>query len=178
MKKTVKFLILSILCAICLGCFTACGGVEFKINFVVDGEIYATVRTGGNEVVKMPDNPAKDDYAFDGWFWDKDTWEKPFTANSLLDAPLSSDMNVYAKWTFTGEIIPPEPEEPEPASGEPGRHPGAHHQSDWMAAADHRQQAIRFRGQRPWPAAGRKGGGDEASAGRLSGLCERGRGVC
>ena len=28
-----------------------------------------------------------------------DVWEKPFTANSLLDTPLSSDMSVYAKWS-------------------------------------------------------------------------------
>ena len=46
----------------------------------------------------MPENPTKDDYDFDGWYWDKDSWQTPFTANSLLDAPLSSDMNVYCKW--------------------------------------------------------------------------------
>ena len=100
-----------------LGLF-ACGGVEFKINFIVDGEVYAVVNTNGAETVKMPDNPEKEDYAFDGWFWDKDIWQKPFTANSILDAPLSPDINVYAKWTFTGEITPPEPE-PTPETPKP-----------------------------------------------------------
>ena len=95
MKKFWAILVLSLVCAIG---FTACSGVEFKINFVVDNGVYATVNTNGGETIKMPENPTKEDYTFDGWFWDKDVWEKPFTANSLLDAPLSSDMSVYAKF--------------------------------------------------------------------------------
>ena len=84
---------------------TACGKVEFKVNFVVDGAVYATIDTNGDEVIKMPTNPTKDGYTFDGWYWDKDTWQQPFTANSLLDAPLSSDMSVYAK--FVSNEVPP-----------------------------------------------------------------------
>ena len=101
MKKKVLSILITILAlCMCMFTFTACGGnVEFKINFVVEGEVYATVNTSGTEVIKMPENPTKEDYNFDGWFWDKDVWEKPFTANSLLDAPLSSDMSVYAKFT-------------------------------------------------------------------------------
>ena len=97
MKKFLFTPILALLMVFCTIGFVACG-VEFKINFIVDGEIYATVNTNGAETIKMPDNPTKEDYTFDGWYWDKDTWEKPFTANSLLDAPLSSDMSVYAKF--------------------------------------------------------------------------------
>lgn len=97
MKKLIAILILSLVCVFCAVGFSGCG-VEFKINFVVDGEVYATVNTNGGETIKLPDNPEKEDDIFDGWYWDKDTWEKPFTANSLLDAPLSSDMSVYAKW--------------------------------------------------------------------------------
>ena len=98
MKKILFTLLFAVMFTAFTIVFAACGGVEFKINFVVDGEIYATVKTGGAETIKMPDNPTKDDYSFDGWFWDKDTWTKPFTANSLLDAPLSSDMSIYAKF--------------------------------------------------------------------------------
>ncbi len=78
--------------------FVACGKVEFKVNFVVDDEIYATINTNGEEVIKMPTDPTKEGYIFDGWYWDNNDWQNPFTANSLLDAPLSSDMSVYAKW--------------------------------------------------------------------------------
>lgn len=96
MKKILKAQLFVIL-LFCIFAFSACGAVDFKINFIVDGEIYTTVNTSGGETIKMPDNPTKDGFTFDGWFWDKDVWEKPFTANSLLDAPLSSDMRVYAK---------------------------------------------------------------------------------
>lgn len=79
---------------------TACGDVECKVDFIIDDEIYATVNTRGNETIKMPTDPQKDGYIFNGWYWDKDVWQKPFTANSLLDAPLSSDMKVYAKFSL------------------------------------------------------------------------------
>ena len=95
----------------------ACGGaVQFKLNFIVDGEVYATIDTSGNESIKLPENPTKEGEVFDGWYWDKDTWQKPFTANSLLDAPLSSDMNVYAKWKAmdSGEQETEEPSTPVP----------------------------------------------------------------
>ena len=79
---------------------TACGGKvnNFKLSFKVDSEVYQTITTTGNESIKIPENPTKEGYIFDGWFWDKDVWSKPFTANSLLDAPISSDMSVYAKF--------------------------------------------------------------------------------
>ena len=99
MKKRFVNLIAAIVAIFCgLFAFSACSKVEFKVNFVVDGAVYATLNTNGEEIIKMPENPTKDDYDFDGWYWDKDVWQKPFTANSLLDAPLSSDMNVYCKW--------------------------------------------------------------------------------
>jgi len=82
--------------------FTACGSsnVEFKINFMVNEEVYDTIKTSGNTTISMPENPTKNGYLFDGWYWDKDVWAEPFTANSLLDAPLSSDMSVYAKFIY------------------------------------------------------------------------------
>ena len=70
-----------------------------QLHFIVNDEIYATIETNGNEVIKLPNNPAKDGYKFDGWYWDNNLWNRPFTANSLLDEPLSSDMSVYAKFT-------------------------------------------------------------------------------
>lgn len=99
MKKRFMGIIAAIVAIFCgLFALSACDKVEFKVNFLVDGAVYATLNTNGEEIIKMPENPTKDDYDFDGWYWDKDTWQTPFTANSLLDAPLSSDMNVYCKW--------------------------------------------------------------------------------
>lgn len=101
MKKRFFTLILTLTAMLmCIFGLTACGDkeVSFKLNFVVDNEIYATIDTSGDEVIVFPENPTKETHTFDGWFWDKDVWNKPFTANSLLDAPLSSDMSVYAKF--------------------------------------------------------------------------------
>ena len=97
-KKFLTFILTITAMLTCIFGLTACNKVEFKVNFIVDGEIYSTLNTNGEEIIKMPENPTKEGYTFDGWFWDKDTWQTPFTANSLLDAPLSSDMSVYCKW--------------------------------------------------------------------------------
>ena len=100
MKKRVLTLFLILVATIsgALSIFASCG-VQFNINFMVEGEVYATVITGGNEIIAMPQNPTKADHNFDGWYWDEGSWQTPFTANSLLDAPLSSDMRVYAKFS-------------------------------------------------------------------------------
>lgn len=97
-KFTISFVLL--LLSICLLLsVSACSEniVTFKLNFVVDNQIVKTIDTTGNEKIAMPKDPQKDGYDFEGWFWDDGVWQKPFTANSLLDAPLSSDMSVYAK---------------------------------------------------------------------------------
>ena len=51
----------------------ACGKVEFKVDFIVDDAVYATINTNGEEVIKMPNDPEKEGYLFDGWYWDKDS---------------------------------------------------------------------------------------------------------
>ena len=95
MKHT-KLLLITVFVLLALtlaGC-----GVRFDLNFVVDGEVYKTVRTGASEVVQVPENPTKEGYIFDGWYWDDGIWQEPFTANSLLNAPISDNMSIYAKW--------------------------------------------------------------------------------
>ncbi len=99
MKKYLV-LILSVIAAFtAMISLTACGKVDFTVKFSVDGETYASVSTGGSEAIKMPADPQKDGYTFDGWFWDDGVWARPFTANSLLNEPLKSDMTVYAKFS-------------------------------------------------------------------------------
>lgn len=78
------------------GCFPY-GAASFKVDFIVDGELYETVMTDKG-TIKMPDDPTKAGHDFDGWFWDKDVWNKPFTLNSILEAPLSQSFKVYAKF--------------------------------------------------------------------------------
>ena len=105
MKKKLALLVLAI-CTVmaCSIGFVACNitvPVNFELQFIVDGEIYATIDTAGEETISLPANPKKDGYEFDGWYWDENTWERPFTANSLLNEKLTSDMRIYAKWKDT-----------------------------------------------------------------------------
>ena len=98
MKRVILSLLFILTAIILVLGLSSCGGVEYSISFVVDGEPYATVKAGENEFIAAPENPIKDGYIFDGWYWDNGVWEKPLTTTSLLDAPISSDMRVFAKW--------------------------------------------------------------------------------
>lgn len=96
-KKVMKrFVSLILVLLMLVPMIASCSKVEFKIDFIVDGNTYDSISTSGDEVVTMPQDPTKEGYVFKGWFWDEGVWKKPFTANSLLDAPLSSNMKVYA----------------------------------------------------------------------------------
>lgn len=101
MKKNFAIIVLTFVCSLaCILGLSACNNrVDMTISFVVDGEIYSTINTSGNEVIAIPQNPSKDGYIFDGWYWDNETWQRPFTANSLLNEPITADMSVYAKFT-------------------------------------------------------------------------------
>ena len=51
----------------------------FNVNFVVDGEVYVVVKTGGEETIEIPDDPTKEGYTFGGWYLDDGKWEEKFT---------------------------------------------------------------------------------------------------
>jgi len=100
MKRKLTLWLLCVLTVIaCVFGIAACNikSLDVEVKFVVDGQTYDSVTTSGSEVIDIPQDPTKEGYTFDGWYWDKDVWAKPFTANSLLDAPISSNMSVYAK---------------------------------------------------------------------------------
>ena len=105
MKKFWKVLC-AIITGLCLVFTVSCNSkVNFKLNFIVDNEVYATVETNGKEIITMPQDPTKENYTFDGWYWDKDVWRNEFTARSLLDTPLSSNMEVYAHFVDDSYLL-------------------------------------------------------------------------
>lgn len=108
MKKRIFVALLAVVAIFCMafalvGCNT---NINYKLYFRVDGEVYAVIDTSGDEVISIPADPVKDGYTFAGWFWDENVWEKPFTANSLLDAPISGNMSVYAKFSIAHPHVP------------------------------------------------------------------------
>ncbi len=99
MKKTIRTLaclvfILSVVCCV----LTACKPKPFTITFDVDGDVYDTRSTAGNEELTLPANPLKQGFIFDGWFFDKDEWQNRLTAETYLETELTEDVTVYAKW--------------------------------------------------------------------------------
>ena len=100
-KRVVAFIMVILMLALEVLTMFSCGKQVENVNlsFKVDGEKISTITASGTDPIKIPDDPEKKGYEFDGWYWDEGTWEKPFTANSLLDASISSDMSVSAKFT-------------------------------------------------------------------------------
>ena len=95
-----KFLI-ALIVIFSLFAMSACKiSVKYNVDFYVDGALYATVGTDG-DVLTMPNDPEKEGYSFEGWFWDETSREKPFTLASLLDQPLSEEnrYSVYAQFS-------------------------------------------------------------------------------
>ena len=80
------------------GAMTEPSNQNVELSFSVDGENYATINVTGEDEIQLPEDPAKEGYAFDGWYFDKDVWKQPFAADSSLDTSLE-DMSVYAKFT-------------------------------------------------------------------------------
>lgn len=101
MKKGLFIIIAAVLATVLL---SACSGINMGVSFIVDDVLYATITTNGTATVEMPDDPVKEGFVFAGWYWDNGVWEKPFNINSILDAPLSKDMKVYAKWNEYGVL--------------------------------------------------------------------------
>ena len=98
--KIIKFLSLLVLSTLCFSMFFSCSNLKFKVEFIVDGEVYETVSTRDKSEIEIPKNPEKEGFDFDGWYLDDGRWNDKFTANSLLDTPISDDMvlKVYAKF--------------------------------------------------------------------------------
>ena len=98
--KIIKSLSLLLLLSLCISMLFSCSGIKFKVEFIVDGEVYKTVSTRDKSEIKIPKNPKKEGFDFDGWYLDDGRWNDKFTAKALLDTPISEDMvlKVYAKF--------------------------------------------------------------------------------
>jgi uncharacterized repeat protein (TIGR02543 family) len=99
-KKTKLFMMMSVLFLVILSACTD-GAVPVEVTITFDtngGSSIENISYDGEQIINIPDNPTKEGYIFDGWYWDNDTFERPFTANSFFDEPIQSELTVYAKW--------------------------------------------------------------------------------
>ena len=100
MKNYVRLSLLVILISVLSLLLFSCGSSETKVNFMVDGKLYFSSEVSRGSEIKMPSDPQKDEHSFDGWFVDSDKWTIPFDKDYFKEANYSSDIFVYAKWTY------------------------------------------------------------------------------
>lgn len=80
------------------GCNSKDSANQYEINFVVDNNFYAKTNVSNGTIEKMPSDPQKEKYIFQGWYFDNNQWNKPLTQQAILDLPITNDktINVYA----------------------------------------------------------------------------------
>ena len=100
MKKHIKYPLLTLFLLVLFLPLVSCTRSEVSVVFTVDGESYSTVTAYTGEEVIMPEDPVKDEHVFDGWFLDSGRWSLPFNKDFFIGKEYSSDLYVYAKWTY------------------------------------------------------------------------------
>ncbi len=84
---------------------------NYKIEFMVDDEVYYTYATDGNEIITFPADPAKDGYIFDGWYIDA-TYYIAFSADMFENEVIDANFAVYAKFSvdenYSGDVVDPD----------------------------------------------------------------------
>jgi len=103
MKKYIKMFICGIILVLSLCFFTSCANERknYSINFIVDDTIYTSINTPGKELIKLPDAKHKDNFEFNGWYFDNNEWHESVLSTSFYDEYLDSDVNVYAYYVQT-----------------------------------------------------------------------------
>lgn len=99
MKRS--FLSIILIFMFTISCFAGCGNngsSEPRVNFYIGETLYYTMQTTGNKVLQLPNDPSKQGFTFEGWFYDKDTWVNPFTKYDFTEKAITQNVNVYAKF--------------------------------------------------------------------------------
>ena len=101
MLRSSAIVLLVVLLAITLA---SCADMGVKMEVVFDENIgedgITTFKVKNPQDFVLPSDPVRENYVFDGWYLDNGKWKEPFTVQSLLDLPISEEMElkVYAKW--------------------------------------------------------------------------------
>lgn len=110
MKKFISILCTFLFLSGIISILTACNiktdssepeAKQYSVRFYNGTDLISSVETSGNEVIDTPNLTAPEHFAFGGWYLDKDVWQQNFTGKEYEQKPLTSDLDVYAKWTQT-----------------------------------------------------------------------------
>ncbi|HHT83753.1 MAG TPA: leucine-rich repeat protein [Clostridiales bacterium] len=98
MKNKVVILLTAIAFLLTAALLFACKSARYIVFFDSNGGSKVNaVTTDGASVIDLP-VPVKENYAFEGWFYDNGIFKKPFTSDSLVKNPIKRNLTVYAKW--------------------------------------------------------------------------------
>ena len=108
-KNRVALVIISVILATtlfaCSSDIDAGTDTNISITFMVDGEVYHEMEVKNDTTVRMPAEPQKDGFIFDGWYLSED-YEVEFTAGYLRQNKVEADITVYAKWSNSNDHGP------------------------------------------------------------------------
>ncbi len=92
-----KKLSLMTLLLILIFCLFSCNTQKqtHTLYFIDNDAFYHTAEVGGELPLAFPEEPTKEGYIFEGWYFDKNVWAEPLNEGHILEA---SD-SVYAKWS-------------------------------------------------------------------------------
>lgn len=68
--------------------------INYTISFIVENSVYETISAKSDKEIDFPENPTKQGYNFDGWFFDNE-----LKANTMLDLIETKNVKVYAKFS-------------------------------------------------------------------------------
>ncbi len=98
MTKKMKLLSFLLMLILILSSCTNNSGISIMILFDSNGGSSVESITFDGDILDMPENPTKDGFIFDGWYFDNETFIIPLTISSILEQPLDENLTVYAKW--------------------------------------------------------------------------------
>ncbi|MBE6635822.1 MAG: hypothetical protein E7617_06480 [Ruminococcaceae bacterium] len=69
-----------------------------------NGEAIRTFTVKDLSDVKIPSDPVRAGYKFDGWYFDKDVWAEPFSLTALDEKDRGGEIRIYAKWNVDDSL--------------------------------------------------------------------------
>lgn len=94
MKKLFGLIVFIPILVLSCGIFTACELGKKKLEFYVNGELYKTIKTSGNEKIILPNIPTNSQQIFDGWYFEDTSVE--LTSETYVTTELTANKKIIA----------------------------------------------------------------------------------
>lgn len=88
----------------CIAGLTACAAKQTESGYITvtfdsGTGVEFSIKTNGNQVVRMPEVPDRPGYRFDGWFYEREGVRTEFKSDTLTYYPITESIKVAAQWT-------------------------------------------------------------------------------